>query len=168
MNKTPPRPTQLDDKSRLKAAQILDARINEYDMRKQFGKTKRQIIDDLVAHLKPRQDGYALAKALEAECGWKITTFGVEVLDTGTFAQAEAIRLAQEKWVKKYNITPPLPVGSRVWFPWVNGSRIAGEIIAMAQAHPACYVIHPYAEFDIDHNPVVYFEAVTLEMEPMQ
>lgn len=94
-------------------------------------------------------DGYAVAKALERECGWEPTAHDVEVLDCFGDDLRSALRKASIAWARDNNIQPPLPVGSMT---------TRGEITGICRYDGACYEIRDPNDTDRARRYIVRFE----------
>lgn len=80
-----------------------------------------RLIDDIYSVLTPHTDGYALAKALDDQCGWSVDAELVEKLDEAQQIETEVMYDAEIAWVNTHGITQPYPPGTRVrWTDYEN------------------------------------------------
>lgn len=72
-----------------------------------------QAIKDL-CNMSCNDDGYEIAKELDDRYYWDCRMEMVDVLDGYGWAVRKRIEAAEKSWAEDNNITPPIPVGSRV------------------------------------------------------
>lgn len=111
----PPRPTLYDPSVTLRAAEITAPAVLTW-LRGEGEKNVSlvEVVDDLVRVLKHNAfgDGYELARSLEDECGYSPNAELVEQLDG--YPTDVALKELEMQWVKAYNISLDLPIGTQV------------------------------------------------------
>jgi hypothetical protein len=80
-------------------------------------------------------DGYELAKELDNDCGWSITTEDVDTLDAVGLVVGRALKEARKAWAEQHNIQPPLPIGTRI----IKLGCWRGTIAGICEYTPAAY-----------------------------
>jgi len=89
-------------------------------------------VEDIVRCFDQFDDGYELAKKLESDCYWSITTMLVDDLDCVSSEVDQAHRLDCIEWAKANNIQPPLPIGTQIR---------EGVITGISSYSPATYEV---------------------------
>lgn len=108
----PARPV-IDDKIRETAAKLIAQRlIDEGDM---SGEDVDELTSDITQASEYCSDGYEIGKKLDDSYGWDCMSASIVViLDDLYHHQREALRKSENEWAEKYDIQPPIPIGSRV------------------------------------------------------
>lgn len=89
-------------------------------------------VEDIANQYTAWGDGYSLAKSLDMQCGWDISSGDVDDLDGVDCAVKEAHRKVCAQWVIDNNIQPPLPIGTMTTI---------GEITGVVEYEPATYYV---------------------------
>ena len=85
---------------------------------------------EISRHWSPGIDGYELAKLLDDYEGWAITVDDVNELDCISSVVWQAEEDARKEWAAKWNIQPPLPIGTKLK---------QGEVVGVSEHRAACY-----------------------------
>lgn len=119
--------------------------------------------DDILADLvdcyeNHPEDGYQFARDLERSHGWSPDTWLVDILDNADACHHKAYREVVKKWVKDYDIKPPLAIGTRVKANW--GLEVIEGTITRIYEDEACYVVNrsddgPGAGAHVDYERVI-------------
>jgi hypothetical protein len=119
-------------------------------------------VDDIVEAYSHPMDGYELGKELEKWHWWDVGRGDIDTLDEVEMNVNDALKLAEEQWIKENNIQPPYPVGAVVE---CKSRRRIGVIDGVCNYSPGCYLIKPNEpdETEQDNNCrwVCRFEGVT-------
>lgn len=96
-----------------------------------------RLIDDIYSVLTPNTDGYALAKALDDQCGWSVDAELVEKLDEARQIETEVMYDAEKAWATAHGLTQPFPPGTRV--RWINyeNTHNTGYVTNDSYSYPA-------------------------------
>ena len=70
--------------------------------------------DIIAENYRHPMDGYELARELDREEGWDLTMLDVEKLDAMSSIVSRLHAEAEKLWVKKNDIQPPLPIGTKI------------------------------------------------------
>ena len=141
----PPRPKALDRAEELQAALEIVGTLGLSDPP---GELAADIVDaaSSLGGARAHIDGYALARALEQDCGWSPDTGIVEALDGYGTCYRSRLEAKQRDWAEAHDIRPPLPDGTRVRLRR-GGKPATGTIGAVHPHGPAQY------EVAIDGDP---------------
>lgn len=117
-------------------------------------------VDDIAEHAKAHDDGYEIAKNLDAYAGWDCNFAMAEILDGFSWAASAAMADAQKQWAAETNQQPPFQVGTRVNF----GRNECGEITGVYEYGAAQFLIKvdgdPLADAPSESRRIVNFEDV--------
>jgi len=105
--------------------------------------------DDIARVYRQGMDGYAIARALDDDCGWDCDASVVEALDNLNHEVRAAHRLLCLAWARDNNIQPPLPVGTQITI---------GEITGIYEYDAAYYQVRATGETNEARRRLVRFE----------
>lgn len=105
--------------------------------------------DDIARVYRQGMDGYAIAKALDDDCGWDCDTSMVEALDNFDHDVCGAHRKLCMAWASENNIQPPLPIGTQITI---------GEITGIYAHDAAYYEVRVTGETNDKRRRLVRFE----------
>jgi hypothetical protein len=117
-----------------------------------------EVVDDIASCYLWGMDGYELAKELDNDCGWSITTEDVDTLDAVGLVVGPALKEARKAWAEQHNIQPPLPIGTRIKL-----GKGGGTIAGICEYTPAAYKVKEDGCTDARRHRIVNFEAAIAE-----
>lgn len=131
----PPRPTLTPDMIKAAADKLVSQPCFPLD---DIGASKDEAIKELVDCYRHHMNGYELAKALDDDHGWNISSMVVDDLECMGYFASDMLTEAERAWVAECNIQPPLPVGAELDI---------GVITDIADHHsPGCYLVKEYGQ----------------------
>lgn len=141
---------------------VLAAVLDYVTRHKLWGDTPAEDVAEQIAEeLAPGMDGYELAKALDENQFWDISTEDVQDLDGVGGAVRESLRQARKQWALEWNIQPQHPIGTRVKF-----YRGTGVIAGVSEYEGAVYLVKKDGCTQEGRHSLVNFEdAVALSAE---
>jgi hypothetical protein len=145
-----PRPLESDESVRRVAIEkVMD------DVISAMGRTDPNERDGVLADLMGAagsygaDDGYKIAKSLDANYGWDCDLELVEILDQIPGNIRDAARAAVADWVKNFQVSPCLPIGEEVTYHG-NDGIILNDGSGKYES-PGCYVVRVPSKGHFEH-----------------
>ncbi len=156
-----PRPTEITAAMTLAAAETVVSQLVALKLIAAEGVDARA--RDIVNCALVTDDGYEIAKKLDARCSWKCNLQIAEELDAFRYLVRDELHAAEALWASENCIEPPYPVGSHVKLR--TGEK--GEISDISSHYAAKYLVaidgDPQAQQPTNRRYVVNFEDVVIQ-----
>jgi hypothetical protein len=107
---TEPRPNKLTPEMAICAARNIAEDLARDGLIDDIEATVR----DIAKHGRSHQDGYELAKILDARCYWDCDLATAEILDGFSSCAHREIEIAEREWASRNDITAPFPLDTAV------------------------------------------------------